>query len=492
MTGPDFDPLRPARGRPVPAADEGDRSPSRQASSAAIRLQRTLGNQAVARLLRDAKAKPAPAKPAPLHGKALGSSLETRIAAVARDARASREGIAQAIRDGIGTVDKINEDLEAIAEVYQSAYEGFTRALEEGEARLKEVERMSELVLGIAVSVSVGLGIGELMAGVHELTVMSEALIEVGHKVADWGIEQGIASVGAPAASGEAATRKFVENAHPAIRRLASFKKLATLYRSLAELADKVNQAAQVSDWCAQLAPDARELSLTGKVRDVTPAALSERVALVERAGADQKDIQASARKLGEEIAAVAHGAARTRAETNEGTMSRELWVRWMASLPPDDAELTDADPIESRLEYWGIEGRAANDPWGQSSIGWYVGDWHSKADSREGVRRAKIYVEALDLVGEIGLVRDFDTYYPVDGGFWGYVDVWKGTEPKRSYLIKVISTDRPQNSDVVIITAVEARGDDKPVLIGRPRRDVTTGAGPEDIAANARNRARL
>jgi Domain of unknown function (DUF4157) len=340
--------------------------------------------------------------------RALGEALEKRVNTVALGARASRSAIATALRDGLQGVDATRVSLEAVAEVYTRAYERFELTLKRGQAEARAKEAMKAWVLGVAIGVAVGVPLGAALSGLAVVRTLDMALMEFGKTLVKEGAKKTVLAPGSGPAgpTAQQATEAFTAKANPTLKRLETFQRLSDLYRELATLGLTIDKSAQVSEWCVDAKADARELATSGRHRTLSVLQLDMQVAILEQAAESQVGLGDQLAIISGRIRDAQTEAAAASARADAKRMERQLWIHWMASLPPGDADLLGADAISNRLSELGVEGYRPHGG-ARSLIGWYPGDWLSDDDQDEGVKRATIYSAALAAVGQIGVLQE-------------------------------------------------------------------------------------
>lgn len=455
---------------------------------------------------------PGGAAPQKLPPQAAGAALEQRVDQVATTAREARERAAQTVDDGFKQVDATAAELEALTAVYKLAFERFELTLHTADAHARGAEQIKDLVLTLAIGAAVGASLGFALAGVAAATPFQQALKTSSTVIVNWGGKQAAKDPVARGPGVVARSREFLAKADPNLMRIEAGQNLRKLDRGLAELLVVINQHARVADWCLDVKADARELASTGRHGKLTVEQLAERVATLEEAGKAQSGLRDQVLLVAARVADAAQAAGAARKDADTTRLERQLWIHWMASLSGDDAQMVDEDPIEERLQDLGIAGDRGRSPVDRSMIGWYIGDWHGKADSKEGVRRAKPYADALRAVGIVGVLHDAE----VKGIATGVEYDWRGEprkpsrehayttgridlggtpgDPSRPWARKdgwaVIVAGEAEDGDNVRVTGVQGgdRPTDTPTLLGQLLKDERRGVQRPDFRTKWRN----
>ncbi|MBM0745395.1 DUF4157 domain-containing protein (plasmid) [Phormidium sp. CLA17] len=424
-----------------------------------------------------------PARATPRALRVVGKGFEKRVDVVVTQAQNSRMAITTALDDGIKGLDATRADLEAVAKVYMLAYTHFEMILKRGEAEAKVNAAIQNLVLSIAISVAVGVPLSAALSGMVVVRILDKTLIEFGKTMVKEGVKKTLMpdSGGGLAATAEAATEDFKGKVNPTLKRLEVFQQLTDLYRELAMLGLKIDDVAQVSDWCVEAKADAREFELTGRHRTLSEIQLDMQISILEGAAESQN-------KLGDQIASISgrireaqKAASDAAAKADADRMERHLWIQWMGSLPLDDADLIDADPIENRLNRLGIQGYRPHGG-GGSLIDWYTGDWTSGSDVEEGVKRAQLYSAAIAAVGQIGVLY---AYSPTHGKLALSRQVGDQRTPwARADGMTIQIYGEAVDGDAIRVVGLSG-GFGSPKLIGQPRKDEMRGVPPPDLSYN-------
>src|SRR5262245_7753763 len=302
-------------------------------------------------------------------------------------------------------------DLGVVADTYQAAYQSYERVLAAGEAHAKAMDELVDAVIGVVIGVGVGLSLGAAFPAAQRAKLAVEAAIELRGELVEaiaGATIKAVASALGPGRAAPSAGLKAFEQAHPAMQRLGAYQEGARLYRELAMLSTRMQGLADINALAGELRADCRELAVSGRHRSLSETQIEARVQLIERDAAAQVTVKDAIGILGTAVedARIAASLAKDGADIRR--MEHDIWIHWMASLSPDEAEILDSDPIEERLGSLGImakSGGMMNAPqhdW-QSRIHWGVGVWHSDEDSREGARLAARGSKALRMVGQTG-----------------------------------------------------------------------------------------
>ena len=329
-------------------------------------------------------------------GRRAGEQLEQRVKGVGEEVRFARQDVLRLIREAVGHVDKTKGSLVEIAKLYADAHEQVVKTIEEAKAEAAIEERKMDMMLDIAIGVGVVMSLGAALPLAEGASEATHLLIETAGKITEVAI--GDVVKGGGSAPAEPRASDF-EKAHPDIKEVEAYKRCGELYRTLALLSGSMDPIGNVGDVVDTVRADARELAVAGVHRTMVIPELERKVRGLEGVGSGLKGVVGNVRDVSLTTEAAAVGAERSAKLVDERRMWKQIWIHWLASLKGDDATLPGQEPIKSALNSLAIVAEDGED----TVIGWGVGLWHSDANSRTGVKKARVYAKALDLVGHEG-----------------------------------------------------------------------------------------
>ncbi|MDP5181577.1 hypothetical protein QOZ88_02920 [Blastococcus sp. BMG 814] len=326
------------------------------------------------------------------------------------------------IEAGIADVDHMLKDLEQVGVHYQCAYDNFARVLAAGHEHNALVDAATDALVGAVLGITLGATVALSLSRVFTLAPNAgfalQAAAEVRNGLVATVMQTSLEAAGEAAVKASQAPgqdqppevgRARHERQHPTMQRVATYQQAADLYRRLATLAARAQRTMDVAALVSNLRADSRELAVTGTVARTGVEELEREVRDLDALIGRHEEVARSVQELTRSVASARADAAVALAEIDERRLERDIWIVWMGSLTPEQAEVLDSTPVEDRLHDMGIMARrgygGAQSSW-QSTIGWSVGVYHSDAESREGVRLAREAATSLQMTGRAGTYR--------------------------------------------------------------------------------------
>ena len=284
----------------------------------------------------------------------------------------------------IETLDDVEERLGTFLGFYSQAYDNFTavlaKAKRDAAARAERIQAIGSILVGTSLGLTAG-AIFVAARGAHELIV--EAATETAELIAGKGFDQGPSDAFTPPASLDPKLRAVAEGARlmDAWRGLAKFNLTTRAFGQYERLVDKA-----ASDLERQPTPElvtkANELVAQRHVPNFRRALTTMHQSVSDFASAARHpDLYKSAVELEE-----------------------DLWVRWIASLPPDIwllHDILDEDAIENHLHKIGVLGGA------KSRLNVDFGSATSVYDTAEAFDSATVEGKRLDQLGRYGVAME-------------------------------------------------------------------------------------
>jgi hypothetical protein len=333
-----------------------------------------------------------------------GFDLEMRVTRVQLGAAGHRDAMLASIESGVKLVDETQENMLKVARLYGKAFQRVTELVEAGKETAKVEEERTHFILEMALGVGIGLSFAEAVPMIEEASHSMELARETAAEA--YKLELAGVVKGEYSRAPETALDRFAEGM-PALKEAETYRACGELYRSLALASGNLHAISPITDLAADLKADARELEVTGKHRSLTIGQIESRVAALE--GAERRLTEARDRvdAVHREIEAGAQASRESaKAALNEPemlyTMERHLWVHWLASLGPSNADLASEEPIRTELARHGLSDRDAD----KSAIGWGYGYVETLSDDRAGAKRAAQFEQAMDCVGRTGVLE--------------------------------------------------------------------------------------
>jgi hypothetical protein len=327
--------------------------------------------------------------------KAAARALEARCDKVTGQAETRHSAVMDFVKDGLADVDAARGELDGMMQLYDTAFERMSATLQEAGEALQLQDDAIDAVLGVAIGVAMGLGVGEIIVVAEGASLAARAGVEAVGEMGEWWAAQ---HVGDASKAGRAATPSATtpgKGLRPEVQRLEIYQRLTDLYRGLAKVSLEARPFAGLLAASGRGKADCRELATSGQEKGkLTLAQVGKQVGALEQMSNAQKQVETT---LSEAKAPIARLQEDVRLAVDAKTASdleHDMWIHWMGSLSREQAErVLDADAVEERLEALGLQGQG-------SHIGYDPGAITSAEDTFEGTRHAYWESVKLKLVG--------------------------------------------------------------------------------------------
>ncbi len=395
------------------------------------------------------------------------AELRPRVEQAKSNADARGQAVQSFVDDAQETLTRVERRIGQIADLYQGAYDSFSQALSAARQAAQSKEDMQNAILGIVLGAAIGFGVGEAFAAA---TIAGKMASEVGGELGEW-------------AAGSAARREGSSGAlepqpkWSELTQLGAWQNLTRAYKELIGMALAATRFAVIAG-AADKALSEIAAYTSGGQGTLAPITVEARIsALIRRdeAGGDFMGKLNQAR-----VALQTYNDQSSAALENipNGKFERDMWVRWIGSLPmhygdPDKAAetraLLDLEPIKIRLQTLGLTGPGA------SQFGVDISGFFNEGDIRVAFDAAHQQARLMDAVGKQGVVT------------WecqpmGMVDVGGGSLNAKSLAGDLSRGTRVQVVDVYIPVKSRPSGEGGPVTdyaLVQPVEGRPSGEGP-------------
>lgn len=327
--------------------------------------------------------------------KAAARALEVRCDRVTSQAQTRHTAVMDFVGDGLSDVDAARGELDGMMQLYDTAFERMSATLQQADEDLQLQDDAIDAVLGVAIGVAMGLGVGEIIVVAEGASLAARAGVEAVGEMGEWWAAQHVGDV---SKAGRAATPSATtpgKGLRPEVQRLEIYQRLTDLYRTLAKVSLEARPFAGLLAASGRGKADCRELATSGREEGkLTLVQLGKQVAALEQMSNAQKQVEITLADAKAPIARLQEDVRLAVDAKTASNLEHDMWIHWMGSLSREQAErVLDADVVEDRLTALGLQG-------GGSHIGYDPGVNTSAEDTFEGSRHAYWESVKLKLVG--------------------------------------------------------------------------------------------
>jgi hypothetical protein len=334
-------------------------------------------------------------------GRAEAAAARDRVNALAEEATQVGRKLDDELSFAIETLEDVADRLNSHFGFYNQGYDNFAAVLAKAKRDVAARNERNQAIGSILVGTGLGLTAGAIFfAARGAYTIVVEAATEATELIAGKGFTQGSGDAFTPPASLD-----------PKLRALAEGNRLMDAWRGLAKFNLTTRAFGQYQLAVQKLAFDLERRPTDELVKDADRLLARPHLANFRR----------SLNDLHQSVAEFSAAARHPDMYKSPVEIEEDLWVRWIAALPPDVWALHDAldeNAIEDHLHKIGVLGGA------KSRLGVDFGSATSVYDTAQAYESAVVEGKRLDQLGRYGVA--VDPIGPRSGGtIWINSDVY-------------------------------------------------------------------
>jgi hypothetical protein len=281
--------------------------------------------------------------------------MQPNVTKAASNATARHKAVTNLVQDGIKAGDKIEQHMNHISTVYRGAYKNYTDALSAAEQEAENEKMLRDAAIGVVLAVAGGLTLGAALEAYAAGKIAVKIAVDAGSELAEIlgakGVELGT-DVGDEA---EAKQLKPADGSEPGPKELQHWQTLAKFFREVALLSGLTEPLNEQTANATKVDGDIQAY-ITGGEGKLSVDKLIEAIDKVNAMDATGKDVEKQIEAAKKSISEAEAGYAAAAAKADQTKMEQDLWLTWMASLPPRSRVL-DYSSIEDRLHAIGVLG---------------------------------------------------------------------------------------------------------------------------------------